>query len=252
MPRSSNTDKDRIYKDIVLKNTKFLCLEERAFSRKADRELHERYISYLEFKYDQTDNPCYIWDAISVSYNRAINEFEIGSVGSVESLLILPCQERVKLRIKAESHMRNVPLSLPSWCISYLVTAASAISLSSDGLDQSKMPTNYHDDYLSRMSDWGQSPTLTNEQAAARLASMLNFTKQGWNAFDQRQSDRIALNLEQLFDCRTIAGVLPNKAYAAIAEELELEERALRRRIAHGRKLIYELESFLSGGIAKT
>lgn len=256
MKKKVKAHKEKIYKNISIKNIKFLFIIDKACSPEADRELYEKYISYLEFKHDQNRNSCYVWDAILASYKRSVYDFEIQSAGSIKNFMMLDPIKRIELDIKAERHVGSIPISLPSWCIMYLVRTASAIAASSHGLDLSKQPTNYDDyeGYRNHLRKWLKTPTLTNKQAAARLVSLLDLTRRGWNAFDQRQRERIALNLEQLFCYRIIGGMSPNKAYAAIAEDLGLEERALRRHIAQGRKLIHELERFvgpLSGNLFK-
>lgn len=242
---------DPKHKDIVLRNVKFRDLQDSACGLGADRVLHDRYISYLEFRYDKTDNPCFVWDAISCSFDRAVNEYVIGAVDSAKNFWALNPEEQVDLRVRAETHVRRLRLPFPAWCMSYVVKASSSISIASDRLDLSTRPTDYQSaDYRRSVAEWAVAPSLTNQQAAERFAGMFEFTRRGWNAFEERQRERFALNLEQMFRDKVSAGMSSNQAYAAVTEDLQLaDERRIRRGIARGRQLIRELEDFLQGSV---
>lgn len=237
-----------LHNEIVLRNVKFLLLQDSACAPGAARILHDRYISYLEFRYGCTDNPCFVWDAIHLSYERAVNDRMIDVAGSVEKLEALSREDQVNLKVQAAIQVRGFNLQLPSWCISYLVTAASGIFLASDRLDLSTMAKDADQtSYKDLIAEWGARPSLTNEQATSRFAKIFEFTTRGQSAFQQRQSEKLDLNLEQLFRDKYQPGVSAGQIYAAISTVMNIDERALRRRIANGRRLIEELESFLVG-----
>lgn len=251
MARGSERYLAPIYREIALRNVKFQDLQDSACALGAEQELHERYIAYLEFRYDQTDNPCFAWEAINVSFNRAVNQYILTTVGSSQKFNKLSRKEQADHRLKAETHIRNLNLPLPSWCIGYLTTSASAISIASDRLDFRTLPKDYDStDYLNTFKDWASQPTLSNQQASERSSTIFGFTRRGWNAFEERQRDRTALNLEQMFEDKISLGMSRNQAYAAITEELHLEdERRVRRAVTRGRELIRQLQSYLEGNV---
>lgn len=76
-----------IYRDIVLHNHDFSVFEDEACAPGTDRVLFDRYISYLEFRYGQTDNPCFVWEAISRVHDRAVDDYRVAAAGSPEKLI---------------------------------------------------------------------------------------------------------------------------------------------------------------------
>lgn len=238
-----------IYTSTLDTNVRFSSLQDQACSLTADRVLYERYISYLEARYDRSNNPCFVWEAIRRSHDRAINEFIIAESGLLNPFESMSREDFGGMSIKAYKHVRQRTDYLPDWCSSYLLLAASQISLLSKGLDAAKMPK------VSTMSDflaWGRHPNIKNDQASARLSSLLGFTKRGWNAFEEQHRERIALNFEQQSEYLTFVGLSQIKAYAHIAEKFDIDERTVRRLIAQGKRLIRELEQALQDPATKT
>jgi len=251
MPRIPRIRAPRVADEIVLQNLKFLTLVSQASAPNADKVVHDRYVAFLEARYDQTSNPCYVWDAISAVESRAINDAMIKVARSFENLEKLPISSEVELRIRSETHVRQSHLDLPGWCISHITRWAGAIALTSQRIDQRQVVTNTAAGKGSALN-WAERPSLTNEQAADRISSILEFTRKGWNAFDQRQHERIVLHFEQLFESHKLKGLSASRAYAAIAEEFEIEVRSVQRYVTEGRRLIEELRDYLAGKYDKT
>jgi hypothetical protein len=238
----------RISHEVVVRNIKFLELEESACAPGAERILFERYISYLAFKYDRTGNPCFVWEAIKRIKDRAVNDFKIKAIGSHDAIMRLTTTQQVNLELEAEAHIQQINLSLPSWCMSYLVNSASLISILSKKLDIAQLPEIKPRKYLESFNEWVMDPTLSNGEAIARVDTTLGFTKRGKNVFSQQRSEHVSLNFEQIFQYKLMKNLGANEAYAEIAEELDMDLRAVQRRIRAGKRLIRELESFLQGG----
>jgi ABC-type Fe3+-citrate transport system substrate-binding protein len=167
-------------------------------------------------------------------------------------LLDLSPVDEVKLEIQDASHISDVPLLLPRWCINALARWASTISLNSfeDSITNTLKYAKSYASLLGKRSELdkliqlraSRSRDLSARQAVDQIHSSSEITKRGWNALDERQREIMALNVEQVFIFTKRNGISADEVYAQMAEEIGIDERNVRRLVAYGRKIVRDLE----------